>query len=225
MARQSYIDAGAPSDRVSAVPLGVDTSAFSIPRTFPEVPPIRFVFVGQFDDRKGADILLGAVALLEKQTKNFRLAVVGNRGEADATTNSDLIEYRGWLPHAELGSELAKHHVLVLPSRHDSFGMVVAEAMACGLPAIVSESVGAQEMVTPSVNGLIVPAGESPALAETMGWFVANSHLLPEMRVAARRTAEAYSWDVYAERVVERLTVVATNRVSIDHALAATVTV
>jgi glycosyltransferase involved in cell wall biosynthesis len=109
----------------------------------------------------------------------------------------------GQISHKSLPNELAKHDVLVLPSRFDSFGLVVAEAMACGLPVIVTENVGAKQMVTHEVNGLIVPVADATALAGAMKWFISNRSLLPQMSCEARAAAESYDWHYYHRRVVE----------------------
>jgi glycosyltransferase involved in cell wall biosynthesis len=116
---------------------------------------------------------------------------------------SEPISLIGRLPHAQLARELDAHDVLVLPSRVDSFGMVVAESMACGLPVIVTENVGAKELVSVGENGLIVPVGDSDALADAMEWFIRNRSRVPEMSIAARKTAELYDWSYYYKRAVE----------------------
>ena len=116
-----------------------------------------------------------------------------------------FIKHIGRLPHCELALELGRHDVLVLPSRFDSFGMVVAEAMACGLPAIVSDNVGAQELVTPFDTGLIVPTGDAAALSAAMRWFADHKERLPAMSAAARRTAERFDWRHYRRNVVKIL--------------------
>ena len=79
--------------------------------------------------------------------------------------------------------------------------MAVVEAMACGLPAIVSEMVGAREAIDEGKSGWVVPLADSPALAERMAWCVENRDALAAMRSAARASAERYGWHRYGERL------------------------
>jgi glycosyltransferase involved in cell wall biosynthesis len=205
-ARESYLDAGVPPARVHAVPVGVDSSAFK-PRTG-ELPldPVaandfRFVYVGNAAPLKGLDVLTDAVRRLRQHGQRCTVTLIG-AGEPPGANETIGIQRIGWMSHARLTSELPRHNVLVLPSYFDSFGMVVAEAMACGLPVIVTENVGAKEMVTPEVTGRVVPAGDAEALASAMRWFIANREMLPEMARAARLAAERYDWSHYRRRIV-----------------------
>jgi glycosyltransferase involved in cell wall biosynthesis len=93
----------------------------------------------------------------------------------------------------------------VLPSRNDSFGMVVPEALACGLPVLVSDMVGAKELVDPGRNGWIVPAGDAGALAERMAWCVRHREAVGAMRERCRASAEAATWPAYHRRLAELL--------------------
>jgi glycosyltransferase involved in cell wall biosynthesis len=164
--------------------------------------PLRFVFVGHVDERKGADVLRDAVMKLAGRRVPCELTIIGNYTSAIRFDGLVNVKSLGWIPQDRLADELAKYDVLVLPSRHDSFGMVVAEAMACGLPVIVSDHVGAKEMVEPQVNGLVVLAGDAIALAGAMEWFITNRERISTMIPATRQAAARYTWQVYQERVL-----------------------
>jgi glycosyltransferase involved in cell wall biosynthesis len=199
-ARQSYLEAGVSTERVVSLPLGVTLATFQPvqrPSDATEARPLRFVFVGNASRLKGLDILCDAVRTLQRDELRIQLTVVGNPGPDTPRTGALGIIVKGWMSHEQLAQELRTHDVLVLPSRFDSFGMVVAEAMASGLPPIVSDHVGAKEMVTPGTNGLVVPAGDTTALANAMAWVVAHRDRLPAMSAAARAAAEQYSWERY----------------------------
>jgi glycosyltransferase involved in cell wall biosynthesis len=207
-ARQSYLEAGVPGERVDAVPMGVEADRFR-----PEVSgqnadtalqrDFRFVYVGNASRLKGLDVLRDAVARLRDAGERLVVTLIGNLGTSRTGEAHDGMVRIGWMSHERLAAELPRHDVLVLPSRFDSFGMVVAEAMACGLPAIVTRNVGASEMVTPGVNGQIVPAGDTAALSEAMRWFMVRRNDLRQMARAARESAERYDWTNYRRRIVD----------------------
>ena len=109
--------------------------------------------------------------------------------------------YRGSHSQDALPGEYRAADCLVLPSRHDSFGMVVPEALACGLPAVVSSEVGAKTLVQNGVSGWIVPAGDVQALEERIEWCVDNIDKVRSMSTHARLAAEQAGWATYRKRV------------------------
>ena len=166
--------------------------------------PCVFLFAGATIHRKGIDVLLDAFARVrESLPGKARLVVVGPRGDAHALLERpgiDDVVVRPAVAQAELAQIYREADCFVLPSRHDSFGMAVLEAMACGLPAIVSEMVGAREAITEGGNGWVLPVGDAPALATRMVWCVEHRAALAAMRPAARAMAERYSWEEYQKR-------------------------
>jgi glycosyltransferase involved in cell wall biosynthesis len=111
----------------------------------------------------------------------------------------------GYLGREALVRAMQEADVLVLPSRHDSFGRVVVEGMATGLPALVSAHVGAKEVITEGESGWVVPAADADALADQMQWCVTHPDAVADMQESAVATAQDYTWTAYRERVVECL--------------------
>src|SRR5262249_50689532 len=152
-----------------------------------------FVFVGAGTARKGFDFLLDAMEVLLSEGLSFRLLVAGIIDRSLLKGRKRLLkrirEY-GMVSHDELPSMLRSAHCLVLPSRFDAFGMVVAEAIACGTPVIVSNMVGAKELVQDGRNGFIVPVGNLDVLVDRMRRCVINPGLAKKMSIAARATAQ-----------------------------------
>ena len=109
-------------------------------------------------------------------------------------------------PTREIQKFYAAADVFVFPSYYDSFGMVVTEAMASGLPVITSKAVGASELLTDGVNGILV-TGDDPwdpdGLAEAMDIFLGNQELACRMGEAARSAVERLTWDHCATRTLE----------------------
>jgi glycosyltransferase involved in cell wall biosynthesis len=109
----------------------------------------------------------------------------------------------GYLNRPDLAEAFRQADCLVLPSRHDSFGRVVVEALATGLPVLVSEHVGAREVVEEESTGWVIPAEDVDALADRMRWCIEHPDAIRSMHDAAVMAAQDYSWAAYHERVVE----------------------
>ncbi len=204
LARESYLEAGVPPERVHRVPLGVDVDLFA-PAT-KEAPPERgttFVFAGAPSRVKGFDLLLQGFAETYRAAPAARLLVIGPAGEVSSQAAPPAgVTFLGPVSQAELAARFRTADALVLPSRNESFGMVVLEAMAAGLPALVSDRVGAKDFVVEAETGWIVPA-EAPALAERMTWCARHPEVLRAMAPACRRAAEAATWQTYRRRLTE----------------------
>jgi glycosyltransferase involved in cell wall biosynthesis len=210
LARQTYVAAGVPAERVHSVPLGADTAIFAAPEAAAERPRdgFTFLFAGAPIARKGFDLLLAAFAEVRSAVPGARLRLAGPPGDAPrlvAERGSERISLAGPLDQRGLAAELTRADCLVLPSRHDSFGMVVAEALAAGVPALVSEMVGAKDLVRAGESGWIVPAGDAAALAARMLWCARHPEEVRALRGACRRAAAGATWPAHHRRLVELL--------------------
>ena len=209
LARQSYLEAGVPPERVHRVPLGVDVELFA--PAFRETPSgegTTFVFAGAASRVKGLDLLLAAFAEVRRAEPGARLLVIGPAGDCSSLLGPPAPEgvtVLGTLSQQELAARFAAADCLVLPSRNESFGMVVPEALAAGLPVLVSDRVGASDLVTEGRNGWVVPAGDAGALAGRMLAASRNREDLRRMRPACRQAAEAADWPAYHRRFAELL--------------------
>jgi glycosyltransferase involved in cell wall biosynthesis len=211
LARASYVAGGVSPAKVHAVTLGADPAIFEAGgdecNQRGDADPIVFLFAGASIRRKGFDLLLDAFARVRSTCPAARLRVVGPAGDATsllAATGAG-IEAIGAVDQPTLARELRRADCLVLPSRHDSFGMVVVEALASGTPVLVSEMVGAKDLVEEGVNGWVVPLGDVAALAERMCWCAANPAIVRAARAASFRSARSATWDSYHRRLVTLL--------------------
>jgi glycosyltransferase involved in cell wall biosynthesis len=205
LARETYLEAGVPGERVHAVPLGADTGLFT-PAAEPRSGELRFLFSGATIHRKGFDLLLDAFAQVQAAKPGVELRIVGPRGDSFGLLGERAIpniSVVGPVGQRELAEEFRQADCLVLPSRNDSYGMVVAEALAAGLPVLVSDMVGAKTLVEPGRNGWIVPAGDAAALAERMLGCARNPEAVRGMRDDCRRAAEAATWPAYRRRFAD----------------------
>jgi UDP-glucose:(heptosyl)LPS alpha-1,3-glucosyltransferase len=156
-----------------------------------------FLFVG--DIRKGAAAVIESMA----RARRGKLVLV-THSPADSERKlsgrlgvSSRVIFRPATAHVE--RYYAAADAFVFPTPYDAFGMVIAEALACGLPVITSSQAGAAEWITPGVNGIILdnPA-DSAELANVMSALLQDRELGRNLGVAARETAEHHSWDSVA---------------------------
>jgi glycosyltransferase involved in cell wall biosynthesis len=206
LARRTYLDAGVSAERVHAVTLGADLELFT-PGERAGGGGFLFLFCGATIHRKGFDLLLGAFDRVAARRLDARLRVVGPRGDAAGLLGPprERVSVSGPVSQQALAAELRAADCLVLPSRNDSYGMVVAEALACGLPVLVSDMVGAKELVAEGRNGWIVPAGDAGALADRMAWCVDHREAVAAMAETCRQAAAAATWPAYHRRLAALL--------------------
>ncbi|HEV2856130.1 MAG TPA: glycosyltransferase family 4 protein [Thermoanaerobaculia bacterium] len=200
LARRTYLDAGVPPEKVHAVPLGADLELFSPGGA--RSGPVTFLFAGATIRRKGFDLLMAAFERVRAEAPGVRLRIVGSRGDLGHLLDPH-VDFLGPRTQPELAAELRRADVLVLPSRNDSYAMVVAEALASGTPALVSEMVGAKDLVAEGKTGWIVPVEDVAALAGRMAWCAAHPEEVRALGPACRRAAERATWPAYHGRLAE----------------------
>lgn len=200
--RKSFEDAGFPKNRLFLSPLWVDTGFWCRTKAKttlslkPDVP-LKLLFVGSISLRKGIPFLLRAVA---RCGKAVQLTIVGPRtSQTDRLLDRSLpnIFCLPAQPKADLRDTYEAHDVLVLPSVGDPFPFVAMEAMACGLPVILTENCGTS---VPDATWK-VPAMDPESLARRIMEYVADRTLLIDhgekaVAFAAKFTARAYRHNI-----------------------------
>ena len=192
-----------PGIRIFNIPYFCDLSPFKTAasaRWMQNKNTVDVLFSGQLIERKGADLLIGAFAQISDQVPELRLQLLGTGPALDALVGMipsglrDRIHFLGFQQHAAMPKIFAAADIFVLPSRHDGWGVVVNEALGAGLPIIVSDRVGARDLVKNGCNGFIANAGDIDSLANAL-LKLARSGALREFfgRSSARRAAR---WDV-----------------------------
>ena len=203
---ETFFDQGTPPENVICEPLGVDPQPVDRPAEGPD-DPFTVLFVGRVGLRKGVRYLLDAWDSLALD--DAELVVVGphvsdaGREIVRAYRDDESVRVRGYVD--DLQAVYRQASAFVLPSIEDGFGRVVLEAMAAGLPVVVSENVGAKDCVRDEIDGLIVPARDASAIAGALERLYANPSERSKMgRRARSRVESTYTWDEYGNRIVER---------------------
>jgi glycosyltransferase involved in cell wall biosynthesis len=196
--RRTLAEEGVPEEKIVTVPLPVDLPE-QIAR-HENADRFRVLFVGMLDLRKGFRHLLAAWEKLAPGGAELYL----RGGTGDRPCRRILEEWRGRTKFTVDGAygpvPYHEFSVVVLPSISDGFGLVVPEAMAAGLPVVVTERVGASDCVREGVDGFVVPAADADALAERLRALHRDRDLLVSMGRAARERAGEFSADTFRER-------------------------
>ena len=211
---------GVSTDRIFVAPNAVDVEHFSRladeARRQPDVRsrlglPSRYIlYVGRLVQAKGVFDLLSAYATLPQETRQEVGLVFAGDGEererllqASRKIDSGKVIFPGFLQKDDLPALYALAEVLVLPTHSDTWGLVVNEALACGLPVIVTNVAGcAADLVRHGEDGFVVPARDSAALSQTIQTHVARANS-QEMRGRAREVGKRFTPQAWAEGVVK----------------------
>lgn len=201
--RQSWIDRGIDATKIKILPRGLDTKFFTPARAETNFwrqfgcngKGVRLLYVGRISKEKDLDVLVQAFRILRDENAPVQLSVVGH-GPYSETLAAQLPEacFTGYLTGEALAHAYASADVFVFPSTTDTFGNVILEAQAAGLPVIVSDEGGPKELVTDGINGLITKARDADDFARAIRSLTSKGELREEMGAAARRAVEDRSW-------------------------------
>jgi alpha-maltose-1-phosphate synthase len=215
-ARRSFIEMGVPADKVKTVPYGVRLDRFQR-NGEPSKESFDVMFAGTVSLRKGIPYLLEAFRKLQHPHKRLRLA-----GPVERETqlllereNLDGVEVLGRMPQARLAEYMSISHALVLPSVEDGFGLVMAQAMACGTVVVSSENTGGPDLYENGVEGFIVPIRRADAIADRLQELAEDRALHQRMSEAAlRRVKHLGGWHDYGEKCANHLRQLTQSRTS-----------
>lgn len=212
--RDYLLHYGVPAERLFFSPHCVDNDAFAAASSGIRRPEgrRRVLFVGKLIGRKHPADLLHAVARL--RDRPVQIAFVG-AGELEpelrkiAAASSVHADFMGFVNQSQLPAAYASADVLVLPSDGlETWGLVVNEAMACGIPAIVSDAVGCgRDLIEPGLTGATFPLGDVAALATAIDNVLSFDPVLTRRHLAAKMAL--YSPARAAEAIVDAATTIA----------------
>jgi glycosyltransferase involved in cell wall biosynthesis len=189
-------EAPASIPRVVRIPFGCAAESFSrAPR--PSGAPLRVLFVGALDQRKGLTYLFDGV---EGCGEKVALTVIGSRPLQDCAALDRALSRHRWissLPHAEILREMSRHDVLVFPSLFEGFGLVIVEALSQGLPVITTAHTAGPDVLTEGVDGFIVPLRDPAAISSRLALLAKNPDRLEAMSRAALAKAGELTWARY----------------------------
>jgi len=215
--REQLVNMGIAPERIWLAGYGADPAIFHArERVVPE--RFRIIFAGQIGLRKGIRTLLEALQQIQREDWGMHFY-----GGVAPEAHQDLGAYAGGIPasfrrppgvslrlpaappgrikltfrgsvgQAALAQAFRKGSVLVLPSLEEGFGLVVPQALNCGLPCIVSDRVGGKDLIRHRENGSVFPCGDADALAAELEWWERNWHPVQE----------THGWGEPARQIIE----------------------
>src|SRR5437870_5515286 len=186
---------GVPAACLHVIPCGVDTERFR-PQGSRGEPP-HLVCVGRLKPFKNQRLLLEACAALHSRGVEFRCVLVGDgpcRDELEAARArlglTRVVELAGAAEQAEVLAWWQRATIAALTSTSEGMPVCLMEAAACGVPAVATAVGGIPELIEDRVTGLLVPVGDTQALAAALEQLLRNPELAARMGMAARRRVE-----------------------------------
>ncbi len=208
--RDTLIENGADPGSIRVIPYGVDLDRFSPGPAFDQAPhsqtPLRLLFVGRINQRKGIKYLLETMRLLGD--KDVHLTVCGRvvDGLELFRDCGDRVRVRPSVSAGDLVEAYRSSDLFVFPSVAEGFGQVLLESLSSGLPILSTTRTAAPDLIDDGVQGFIVDPRRPDLLADRIRWAISHRTELASMRRAARARAEQFTWERFRAGVVSAMT-------------------
>jgi len=203
MTRQSLLDAGVVTERISVISYGAPVDYFQ-PQPKGD-KKFRALFVGRVGPRKGFHYLLQAWKKLQLSDAELKVVGINEFPPGWLESHRDYINYLPSVPHANLSQHYCSASVFVFPSLVEGFGLVILEAMACGIPVITTPNTAGPDIITDGVEGFIIPIRDVEAIQAKLEWCYQHPEELSAMGQAARKKAENSTWLTYRQKLAAKV--------------------
>jgi glycosyltransferase involved in cell wall biosynthesis len=205
--KKTFVEQGYPADKVRVAYLGVREDFFDLKRDYRINGPVRILFTGNFDIRKGVRNLLEAIRQCRRSGLDVRLELMGNLGNGAPcleTGDEIFFSHTPFAPLERVAAAFAGADLFVFPTFAEGSSRSGMEAAAAGLPIVTTENCGLP--LQHGKSAIYVPVNNTNSLAEAIGLVSSDEALRTSIgRNAMRTVTENYTWDQYGRRVVEYL--------------------
>lgn len=197
--KRSLVYCGALPENIHIVPYGVDIQKFPLKTYSSNSTGLKLIYVGQVSYRKGIHHLLKVIK--EYYDDSITVDLVGSYSKESEIYKKYYecknITFSGFITHDQLAKKYSEADVFVFPTLGEGYGMVVLEAMSCGLPIICSDHAGGNDPIVDYYNGVVFQAGNDQELKNSIDWFITHKNEIKELGMNARKTAEELTWTRY----------------------------
>lgn len=213
--RELVSDLGVAAGKVHVVSPGIDTEIFAPhgpTAAWPvDAPGLRLLFAGRIQPYKGPQVALGAVAALRRRGLDASLVLIGERSGAQAKDPEQLARDAGIgdrvlglaaVPQAELASWYRAADLVLMPSRHETYGLVAAEALASGTPVMAHDVGGLSTLIRDDVDGMLVGSLDPERWADALEPLARRGSAPEQWALEAAKTGSARGWDATARTLV-----------------------
>jgi len=202
--RSTLIENGAAPEAIRVIPYGVDLDRFQPGEHAARVSgPLRLLFVGAINQRKGIKYLLQALRMMGPAP--VEVTVCGRIVDDLAlfVPFASRVEVRPYVSLPELLEAYRRADLFVFPSVAEGFAQVLLEALASGVPILSTTHTAAPDLIEEGREGFIVEPRRPDLLASRIEWAMNHRVQLADMRMAARRRAELFTWERFRHGVVD----------------------
>ena len=196
------VERGFRREQIRVVHNGVDSSYFRPNPAVSRTPEPTLLYLGRLQRYKRVDLIVRAVGLMQRLGVDARLRVAGTGPEEGALRRlatrlgvAHRVDFLGFVSEERKRELLRSSWVHVLTSPKEGWGLTVMEAAACGTPTVGSSSPGLWDSVVHRETGVLLPHGDWVDLGAQLSELVQDPERLEEMGKAARRHAEAFTWE------------------------------
>ncbi|WP_199620941.1 glycosyltransferase family 4 protein [Paenibacillus alkalitolerans] len=201
-AKRTFVEHGIDESKIFVLPYGFNGNKFYPLKK--EDHTFRVIYVGQIIPRKGVTYLLEAFNKFSNNKSDTELVLIGKIDPCMKAYFENLpsnVIHHNYIPNHELIHYYSNSSVFVLPSISDAFGLVVLEAMGSGLPVIVTENVGAADVIDEGTDGFVVPIRNNEAIYQKLSMLYNDKDLQQRMSMNSIKKAKMYTWDYYMKNL------------------------
>lgn len=201
-AKEELMQSGIPDKNITVLPMGF---SYTLPRSIPaKEKDLTLIFLGRLVKTKGVEDAIQAFSKVTKEFPTAKMWIVG-KGERDYTRTlhnivkslklQSKVDFKGFVRDVEKFKLLARAHLILVPSTHEGWGLIVSEANIVGTPAIVYNVHGLRDVTKNGINGIVVKENDAENLAQESVKLLRNKSRYQQIVASAKKYASAMNWD------------------------------